>query len=460
MSTANAIALLSPSASEPVRGSEGRGDGKDFDRHLDVAEAGSPSKTAPANTRPQPAGKPGTTRGEVTAENKPVTATLAPDAPPPDETDPTVAAELLAMTASAVVIVVPPPIADPLALAATPVLATAPDAAVTDAAALATTSSAIADLANDTRLASANADAAVTHARTAQAHAEAQSERAQGQDVIATAPADAQPTTSAAVVPAMAAATDDSETTDPTQAAVDPTSAAAATAAGTSAPPIATVRPAHSRIERETAPDVLAEGVTPKATPAVDTTSTVRNGDTVPALGPVSGERGQAKIEAPVVPPGESARAANAMDRAVAGQVSRAILTRGADGERMLVLRLTPPELGTVRIEIVERAGVVTARIHAEDDAVRSALERSLPQLRQDLRANDAPVRDVSLADAWNGFANRQGRNDTAGERERRQRDDDAPAFSIDGAAPVRATPRQTIGLGGLANANGVDARA
>ena len=464
MSTATAIALMSPATAEPARaGTDARGESNDFDRHLDVAESGPSIAAARAGTRPRPTTTPGSAPSDDAGAAKPA----APDAPVLDETDPAVVAELVAMSAPGVVIVIPPPIADPLAQAAAPLIGGDAGLAVGDAAGNA---AAVVNAAVLTAADLASASTAATAAAAALSDARATATRDQaGLDPLAealtgvTAPASETAPTVAAATLAMLAPATGTDPVDTAPATVDPTSAAAAAAAGTSAPPIATVRPRDSRFERETAPDVLAEGVIPTATTAADATATARSGDAVPALGPISGDRGPARIEAPAappVPPGESARVANAMDRAVAGQVSRAILTRGADGERMLVLRLTPPELGTVRIEVVERAGVMTARIHAEDDAVRSALERSLPQLRQDLRANDAPVRDVSLADAWNGFANRQGRNDGSSGRERRQRDDDAPAFALDGVGPTRAIPRRTIGLGGIADARGVDARA
>ena len=476
MSTAAAIAMLAPPTSDAPRGgNEARGEGSSFDRHLDVAEASPPAGGERASARP-PA-TPGSGRGSEADAATVAEATVAADASVGEETDPAVAAELVAQTAAGVVIIVPPPIADPLAQAAPPLATSAPltaaataGTAAANAAAATAAATAAADIAAD--LASAHAAGATAAAANLARARAAPAQDQSGNDPLATAllagavAPKAAPT--AAVIAALPAMPSTGTPTDEAPdtaaaAAVDPTSAAAAAAAGTSAPPIATGRPRDSRFEREAAPDVLAEGVIPMATIATDAGGTPRPGDAVAALGAVGLERMHGKIEAPAapqVPPGESARAANAMDRAVAGQVSRAILTRGADGERMLVLRLTPPELGTVRIEVIERAGVMTARIHAEDDAVRGALERSLPQLRQDLRANDAPVRDVSLADAWNGFANRQGRNDGSGGRERRQRDDDAPAFALDGIAPQRSTPRRAPDLGGFADARGVDARA
>jgi flagellar hook-length control protein FliK len=89
----------------------------------------------------------------------------------------------------------------------------------------------------------------------------------------------------------------------------------------------------------------------------------------------------------------------NAMEKAVTHQVQRALIQQLPTGERMMVLRLTPPELGTVKIEVIERGGVFSARLHAEDDGVRLALERFLPSMRADLRASDAPIREITLSD-------------------------------------------------------------
>jgi flagellar hook-length control protein FliK len=89
----------------------------------------------------------------------------------------------------------------------------------------------------------------------------------------------------------------------------------------------------------------------------------------------------------------------NAMEKAVTHQVQRALVQQLPNGERMMVLRLTPPELGTVKIEVIERGGVFSARLHAEDDGVRLALERFLPSMRADLRASDAPIREITLSD-------------------------------------------------------------
>jgi flagellar hook-length control protein FliK len=154
----------------------------------------------------------------------------------------------------------------------------------------------------------------------------------------------------------------------------------------------------------------------------------------------------------------------NAMEKVVSHQVSKALVQNLPNGDKMMVLRLTPPELGTVKIEVIERQGVLSARLHAEDDGVRLALERFLPSMRQDLRAHDAPIRELTLSDQaqfQRSFADgqQQQQQDTNRSSNRRERED-TPRFSVDGirSEPV-AVPRSAP-LGGRVGVSGVDARA
>lgn len=143
---------------------------------------------------------------------------------------------------------------------------------------------------------------------------------------------------------------------------------------------------------------------------------------------------------------------ANPVERMVVRQVSRALVRGTPSGDRSLVIRLTPPELGTVRIEFIERDGAVTARIHADDPAVRQALDRLLPQVRGELRAADSPVQQITVSAGSSsdqafdgrGFDGRgaqqhQQRQESAGAGGRSRRGD-RPAFSLDGgSAPIEA---------------------
>jgi flagellar hook-length control protein FliK len=143
----------------------------------------------------------------------------------------------------------------------------------------------------------------------------------------------------------------------------------------------------------------------------------------------------------------------NPMEKAVTQQVTRALMREGPEGQRTLSLRLTPPELGTVRIEIIERGGVLQAHLHAEDEAVRHAIERQLSTMRQDLRANDAPVRDVQLGDAWSSDLTRRERD---GAQNNGQRSPNRSATTAK-ITPLSETSSQ---IGNIVADERVDARA
>ncbi len=157
----------------------------------------------------------------------------------------------------------------------------------------------------------------------------------------------------------------------------------------------------------------------------------------------------------------------NAMEKALSHQVSKALIQNMPNGDRVLVMRLTPPELGTVKIEVIERMGVLTAKLHAEDDGVRLALERFLPSMRQDLRASDAPIRELSLSDQTQfqrSFADSQNQQqpqqDADSSSNRRSRADE-PHFSIEGIRNETVTPaRSGAPLGGRVSLSEVNALA
>ena len=149
----------------------------------------------------------------------------------------------------------------------------------------------------------------------------------------------------------------------------------------------------------------------------------------------------------------------NPVDRVIAHQVLRAARDRGMD--RNLVIRLTPPELGTVRVEFRADAHGLQVSLHAEDSAVRRALEQALPQLRADFNRQDGTVTSVAIGNA--APTAEQGRNSgdssqqdaerrsaaALGGRSRARRG--GPAFSLGmeaataAPAPVQA---RTTGLG------------
>ncbi len=164
--------------------------------------------------------------------------------------------------------------------------------------------------------------------------------------------------------------------------------------------------------------------------------------------------------------PAQARQDPNPLDRAVAQQVSRAIVQHLPDGGTCMVMRLTPPELGTVRIEFLSRDGMVTARLMADDEGVRQALDRALPHIRAEVRG-DHPTLDITVdrsdqRQAWSDGQARHERRDASRNGQARRRREDEPVFAIDGVepaampAPVRAAPQ----LGGRISRSAVDALA
>lgn len=184
------------------------------------------------------------------------------------------------------------------------------------------------------------------------------------------------------------------------------------------------------------------------------------------AASPLAPPRVQATTESMAPRSVEAPRSAaeTPADRALAHQVARSLVQQLADGSRSLTIRLTPPELGTVRVQVVEQAGVFNVRLGAEDDAVRAALERALPTLRAELRASPTVIADVQVSDGHLSLlADQRDRSGgrQAGDGRGRRQADDGPGFSLDGvAAPRPAARRSDPGLHARVGATGVDARA
>jgi len=68
-------------------------------------------------------------------------------------------------------------------------------------------------------------------------------------------------------------------------------------------------------------------------------------------------------------------------------------------------LRLHPPELGSLRLEITVRQGAMTARVEAETQTARNMLLDNLPVLRERLAQQDIKIEQfhVDLTDRWAG---------------------------------------------------------
>jgi flagellar hook-length control protein FliK len=120
--------------------------------------------------------------------------------------------------------------------------------------------------------------------------------------------------------------------------------------------------------------------------------------DTVQALGPAASSepRGHApSLQALTTPsPGSSA----APHAAAARQIAQAIAETGATGSATVELALDPPELGRVRLSLVDVGGALTLSISAERPETADLMRRNLALLAEEfLREGlDAPDVDIS----------------------------------------------------------------
>jgi flagellar hook-length control protein FliK len=85
-------------------------------------------------------------------------------------------------------------------------------------------------------------------------------------------------------------------------------------------------------------------------------------------------------------------------------RVARAVQATGDRGGT-LRLRLSPPELGSLTLEIKVQSGAVTARVEADTPAARTLLLENLPLLRERLAEHGMRVDqfDVDLTDRHTG---------------------------------------------------------
>jgi flagellar hook-length control protein FliK len=95
-------------------------------------------------------------------------------------------------------------------------------------------------------------------------------------------------------------------------------------------------------------------------------------------------------------------------------------------------LRLSPPELGSLRLEITVRQGLMNARVEAETPTARNLLLDNLPALRERLAQQEIKVKqfDVALMDRSPGGLPEQTADHT--QPHQRHGSDTAAQFSSD----------------------------
>ena len=138
-------------------------------------------------------------------------------------------------------------------------------------------------------------------------------------------------------------------------------------------------------------------------------------------------------------------------DRLIA-RISNAIAQAETAGRTTVRMRLYPPELGTVRIEVSSSRGVVTARIEASTPAAQAVLQSNIAALKAELRDAGVELRQVSVEyrDSAASFA-------ASGRQHGREQNPDAGHSRRRFAAPpVEMRSLEPVGAGAPAGMAGV----
>ncbi len=155
------------------------------------------------------------------------------------------------------------------------------------------------------------------------------------------------------------------------------------------------VRPAEVRAQTV---DVFREGLQP-------TTEATSVGESNTDAGPtLHVEPKQGPRQAPAAPGRESSASEQADRARFVQRVARAFESAGDRGGTVR-LRLHPPDLGSLRLDVAVRNGTMNARLEVETDTARTMLLDSLPALRERLAEQDITVGrfEVALADRSSG---------------------------------------------------------
>jgi flagellar hook-length control protein FliK len=132
-------------------------------------------------------------------------------------------------------------------------------------------------------------------------------------------------------------------------------------------------------------------------------------------------------------------------------RVARAFHSMGDEGGEIR-LRLSPPELGSLRVEVSVRDGVMSARLEAETASARNVLLENLPALRERLAEQNIKVErfDVDVRDEQRQTPGEQfaGQHDVPrhGQRERSRGQEIKRPTAIAPAAPQGALSRDNTG--------------
>jgi flagellar hook-length control protein FliK len=114
--------------------------------------------------------------------------------------------------------------------------------------------------------------------------------------------------------------------------------------------------------------------------------------ETVPTAGPLA--------DAPLTREATETAATPALSpdqERVIARISRAITQVSNEGRTTVRVRLYPPELGTVKVEVSSFRGQVTARVEASTEAASRLIQMNMGALRADIRAAGVDLRSMDV---------------------------------------------------------------
>jgi hypothetical protein len=111
-----------------------------------------------------------------------------------------------------------------------------------------------------------------------------------------------------------------------------------------------------------------------------------------PGAGAAAGAAADVPMPAPMSQPAGTDTDADELARLNGARVARGLRNAVQQGGGAVTLRLTPPDLGTVRVQLQIQGTSVAAQFHADNESARSLLNQQLSQLRRALEGQGLQV--------------------------------------------------------------------
>jgi flagellar hook-length control protein FliK len=146
------------------------------------------------------------------------------------------------------------------------------------------------------------------------------------------------------------------------------------------------------------------------------------------------------------------------IDRARFVQRVEGAMKAAHQNDGKIQVRLSPPDLGSVKIELAVQNGVLSAKLEAETPAARNLLLDSLPALRERLAQQDIRIEkfDVDVRDHGGSANSGQADDRTADQSGERQNGRSRPTAARPAAMP--SAPTRSL-AGASSAAAGLDVR-